>query len=155
MDWIRDHAWESWLIAGIALVCLEMLSMDLVLVMLAAGCASGMVVALLGGPFVAAMLVAVGVSLAFLVFLRPPIVHRLHSGPTLVSGAPGLVGQRGLVLEPMSDTSPGRVRIGGDVWTARPAVDGELIEEGVSVDVVDIKGATAYVARRVETRESP
>ena len=147
MDWIRDHAWESWLIAAIALVCLEMLSMDLILVMLAGGAASGMVVALLGGPFVVAMLVAVGVSLAFMIFLRPPIVHRLHDGPTLVSGAPGLVGSRAVVLEPLTHLSPGRVKIGGDVWTAQPFDEADTIEAGAQVDVVAIKGATAYVAR--------
>jgi membrane protein implicated in regulation of membrane protease activity len=147
MDWIRDHGWESWLIATIALVCLEMLSMDLMLVMLAGGAASGMLVALLGGPFVAQMLVAVGVALGLLFFVRPPIVHRLHDGPTLVSGAPGLIGQRALVLEPLSHASAGRVRIGGDVWTARPFDEDDEIEVGVTVDVVSIKGATAYVVR--------
>jgi membrane protein implicated in regulation of membrane protease activity len=148
MDWIRDHAWETWLLAAIALGCLEMLSMDLILLMLAGGALAGMLTALLGGAFVAQMLVAIGVAIALLWFVRPPVVHRLHAGPTLVSGAQALVGRQALVLEPLSRTRPGRVKIGGDVWTAQPAYDDDTtIEDGVLTEVVSIQGATAYVAR--------
>jgi membrane protein implicated in regulation of membrane protease activity len=148
MDWIRDHAAETWLLGALVLVCLEMLSGDLILAMLAGGAASGMVVALFDGSFLAQMLVGLGVAVGLMAFLRPSIVHRLHAGPTLVSGSPGLVGQRALVLEPVSHRAPGRVKIGGDVWTAQPFDEDDQIEEGVAVDVVSIKGATAYVVRQ-------
>ncbi|RNL65803.1 NfeD family protein [Nocardioides marmoriginsengisoli] len=147
MDWIRDHAWESWLIAAIVLGSLELLSMDLVLIMLAGGALSAMGVALLGGPFVVAMLVGIGVSLGLLVLLRPAMVHKLHAGPTLAIGAEALIGKRALVLEPLSHAAPGRVKIGGDVWTAQPFDEDDQIEAGAQVDVVSIRGATAYVVR--------
>jgi membrane protein implicated in regulation of membrane protease activity len=147
MDWIRDHAWESWLIAAIALACLEVLSADLILIMLAGGALSGMTVALLGGPFMAQMLVGVGIAIGLLAVIRPGLVHRLHSGPTLAVGAEALIGKRALVLEPLSHVTPGRVRIGGDVWTAQPFDEDDQIEQGATVDVVSIKGATAYVVR--------
>jgi len=148
MDWIRDHAWESWLIAAIVLGSLEMLSYDLILVMLAGGALSGMLVALLGGPFVVQMLVGLGVALGLLLVIRPGMVHRLHAGPTLATGAEALIGKRALVLEPLTHRVPGRVKIGGDVWTAQPFDEDDQIEEGVDVDVVSIRGATAYVVRR-------
>lgn len=147
MDWIRDHAWETWLVVAIALGCLEVLSTDLILLMLAVGALAGMVVALTGGPFVVQMLIAIGVALAMLFLVRPSVVRRLHAGPTLAVGAEALIGQRALVLEPLSHTSPGRVKIGGDVWTAQPFDEDDQIDEGASVDVVSIKGATAYVVR--------
>jgi membrane protein implicated in regulation of membrane protease activity len=147
MDWIRDHAWESWLIGAIALGCLELLSTDLILLMLAGGALSGMVVALLGGPFVVQMLVGLGVAVALLALARPSIVHRLHAGPTLAVGAEALIGKRALVLEELSHPNPGRVKIGGDVWTAQPFDEDDRIEQGATVDVVSIKGATAYVVR--------
>jgi membrane protein implicated in regulation of membrane protease activity len=75
------------------------------------------------------------------------MVHRLHSGPTLRTGADALIGQRAVVLEPMSHHSPGRVKIGGDVWSAKPYDEDDQIEAGATVDVVSIKGATAYVLR--------
>lgn len=148
MDWIRDHAWESWLIAAIVLGSLEMLSYDLILIMLAGGALSGMVVALLGGPFVVQMLIGLAVALGLLVLIRPGIVHRLHSGPTLTTGAEALIGKRAVVLETLTHRAPGRVKIGGDVWTAQPFDEDDQIEEGASVDVVSIKGATAYVVRQ-------
>jgi membrane protein implicated in regulation of membrane protease activity len=39
----------------------------------------------------------------------------------------------------------GRVRIDGEVWTARALDEDQVIEAGTSVHVVDIKGATALV----------
>jgi membrane protein implicated in regulation of membrane protease activity len=38
------------------------------------------------------------------------------------------------------------VRIGGEEWTARSYLDGEVYAEGATVDVVKIEGATALVA---------
>ncbi|MFL6023318.1 MAG: NfeD family protein [Marmoricola sp.] len=147
MDWIRDHAPETWLIAALVLVVLELVSTDLILIMLAGGAFAGMVVAIAGGPFIAAMLTALGVSVALMWFVRPPVVHRLHAGPTLAVGAEALIGKRAHVLETVTHTSPGRVKIGGDVWTAQPYDEDDRIEEGAMVDVVSIKGATAYVLR--------
>jgi membrane protein implicated in regulation of membrane protease activity len=41
----------------------------------------------------------------------------------------------------------GQVRIGGELWTARPFDETEVIEPGATVDVFEIKGATALVHR--------
>jgi membrane protein implicated in regulation of membrane protease activity len=43
------------------------------------------------------------------------------------------------------DENGGRVRIGGEEWTARPYVEGAVISEGTAVDVIEIQGATALV----------
>jgi membrane protein implicated in regulation of membrane protease activity len=147
MDWFGDNMWATWLVIAVALGVLELLSADLVLIMLAGGALVGMVIALIGGPFVVQILVALGVAVALLAFLRPGIVHRLHAGPTLMTGAEALVGKRAFVLEPLSHIVPGRVKIGGDVWTAQPFDEDDQIDAGASVEVVTIKGATAYVVR--------
>ncbi len=147
MDWFRDHAWETWLLIAVALGVLELLSTDLILIMLAGGALVGMLVALFGGPLALQMILAVAASVGLLALLRPNMVHRLHSGPTLRTGAEALIGERAFVLEPLSHTSPGRVKIGGDVWTAKPYDEDDLIEVGAAVDVVSIKGAIAYVLR--------
>ena len=147
MDWFRDHAWETWLLIAITLGVLELLSTDLILIMLAGGALVGMLVALFGGPLALQMILALTAAVGLLALLRPGMVHRLHSGPTLRTGAEALIGQRGHVLEPMSHVAPGRVKIGGDVWTAKPYDEDDLIEAGAAVDVVSIKGAIAYVLR--------
>jgi len=147
MDWFRDHLWETWLLIAVALGVLELMSTDLILIMLAGGALVGMVVALFGVPAGVQIVVALATALGLLALLRPPMVQRLHSGPTLRTGAEALIGQRGHVLEPLSHMTAGRVKIGGEVWTAKPYDEDDQIETGAAVDVVSIKGATAYVLR--------
>jgi|SRR5215208_674949 len=147
MDWFRDHLWETWLMIAVALGVLELLSTDLILLMLAGGALAGMVLALVGLPAGAQVVVALATALGMLALVRPNMIHRLHAGPTLKTGADALIGQRGHVLETMSHITPGRVKIGGEVWTAKPYDEDDQIEEGAAVDVVAIKGATAYVLR--------
>ena len=147
MDWFRDHLWETWLMIAVALGVLELISTDLILIMLAGGALVGMVVALFGVPVAVQIVLALGTAVGLLALIRPGMVHRLHAGPTLRTGAEALIGQRGYVLEPLSHVTPGRVKIGGEIWTARPYDEDDQIEEGTTVDVVSIKGATAYVLR--------
>lgn len=147
MDWFRDHLWETWLMIAVALGVLELLSTGLILIMLAGGAVAGMVVAVVGGPVGLQVVVALATAVGLLALIRPNVVHRLHAGPTLKTGAEALIGERGHVLEPLSHAAPGRVKIGGEVWTARPYDEDDTIEAGATVDVVSIKGATAYVLR--------
>ncbi|MGY2874729.1 membrane protein implicated in regulation of membrane protease activity [Marmoricola sp. URHA0025 HA25] len=147
MDWFRDHLWETWLMIAVALGVLELISTDLILIMLAGGALVGMVVALLGVPSGVQIVLALCTALGLLALLRPSMVRRLHAGPTLRTGAEALIGERAIVLEHLSHHAAGRVKIGGDVWTAKPYDEDDQIEPGVTVDVVSIKGATAYVLR--------
>ena len=43
------------------------------------------------------------------------------------------------------DGTGGRVKIGGEIWSARAFQDDAVIEAGKQVDVVQIEGATALV----------
>jgi membrane protein implicated in regulation of membrane protease activity len=147
MDWLRDHMWEAWLGLAVLFGVLELISMDLFLVMLAGGALVGAVTALLGGPPGLQVVLALVSSVALLGVIRPPVVRRLHSGPDLKTGADALIGKRATVLRELAYGTPGRVKIGGDEWTAEPYDEDDRIEPGELVDVVQIKGATAYVLR--------
>jgi membrane protein implicated in regulation of membrane protease activity len=141
-EWLE--AWQAWLALAIALGALELFSLDLILLMLAAGAVVGMVAAVAGLPEPAQVLAALAASVAALSLVRPSVVKRLHEGPTLVLGHQALVGKQGLVIERVTSDS-GQVRIAGEVWTARPYDDDQVIEPGAKVDVFVIKGATALV----------
>jgi membrane protein implicated in regulation of membrane protease activity len=147
MEWLRDHAWESWLALAVVLGVLELVSLDLFLVMLAGGALVGAVTALLGGPLPLQVVMAMISAVGLLGVIRPGVVRRLHSGPTLKTGAEALIGQRATVLRELTHGTPGRVKIGGEEWTAAPYDEDDSIEAGELVDVVQIKGATAYVLR--------
>jgi membrane protein implicated in regulation of membrane protease activity len=123
----------------------EMVSLDLILLMVAVGALVGALVALVGAPLVLQVLLAAGASGAMLMLVRPSLVARLHNGPTLVSGHDRLVGQQGVVTEELSALAPGRVKVGGEIWSACPYDEGLTIPPGARVEVFAIRGATAYV----------
>ncbi len=86
-------------------------------------------------------------TMAALVSLRPLVASRLiHNQPALRTGGAALVGQPAVVLDPIDNHAGlGTVRIGGEVWSARAYDDHSAIPSGTSVEVVDIRGATALV----------
>lgn len=145
MDWLSDNAWSLWLAAAALLGVAELMSLDLVLVMLAVGAVAGMITALAGAPVLLQLLVAGGASAAMLAFVRPSVVKRLHSGPELRLGHGKLVGQQGVVTETITPHETGRIRIGGEIWSAAPYDDMASIEAGRTVEVLQIRGATALV----------
>jgi membrane protein implicated in regulation of membrane protease activity len=143
-EWFED--WQAWLGVAIALGVAELFSLDLVLLMMASGALAGMVVALLGLSVPVQVIVGVAVAVGMLALVRPNIVKRLHSGPELTLGHAALVGKQGVVVDEVSSQS-GQIRVGGELWTARPYDETEVIEPGASVDIFEIRGATAYVHR--------
>ena len=145
MDWIRDHLWETWLALSIALGVAEMFSLDLILAMLAAGAVIGMVAALIGLPVFLQILLALGASVAALALVRPAFVKRLHNGPDLALGHGKLVGTRCMVTEEITGLDAGRIKAGGETWTALPYDENLRILAGETVEILQIKGATAYV----------
>jgi membrane protein implicated in regulation of membrane protease activity len=137
-------AWAAWLGLAVALGVLELFSLDLILLMLAAGAIVGMLVSLTGVDLWVQVVAAVVASVAALGVVRPGVVKRLHTGPNLVLGHEALVGRQGLVVEEVSSQA-GQIRVGGEIWTARPYDDDQVIPIGAKVDIFQIKGATALV----------
>lgn len=145
MDWLRDHPWEAWLASAILLGVAEMFSLDLFLAMLAVGALAGMGTAAVGAPFVAQALVAAAVSIAMLAFVRPELARRFHGGPELTLGTDRLIGQRAVVTEEITALAPGRIRLAGEIWTAQTPDPETSVAPGEPVEVVEIRGATAFV----------
>ena len=144
MDAFSDHLWEVWLGLAILLGVLELFSLQLILLMLAAGAVVGMALALVQLPLGLQVVGAVIASVGMLSLVRPNMIRRLHSGPELRLGHQALVGRQALVVSEVSAQS-GQVRINGELWTARPYDETEVIETGATVDVFEIQGATALV----------
>jgi membrane protein implicated in regulation of membrane protease activity len=122
-----------------------MFSLDLILGMLAVGAIVGMVAAVVGLAVPIQILLAGGASVAMLALVRPSIVKRLHTGPELSLGHGKLVGTQGIVLTDITGLATGRIKIGGEEWTALPYDETLTITAGETVEVLAIKGATAYV----------
>jgi membrane protein implicated in regulation of membrane protease activity len=136
--------WAIWIVVAAALAAGEIFTLGFFLgpVALAAGLAA--VIAALGGGIVFQLVAFIAGSLASLLVLRPIAVRHLKTPRALRTGTAALVGARGTVLERVDDLG-GRVKIGGEVWTARAMFEGHVIEPGTRVEVAKIEGATALV----------
>jgi membrane protein implicated in regulation of membrane protease activity len=145
VDWLGEHLWAAWLVLAVGLGVAEMVSLDLILIMIAVGAVVGALTAIASFPVVLQILLAAGSSAAMLALVRPNLVKKLHSGPDLVTGMNKLVGQQGVVTEELSAHAPGRVKLAGEIWSACPYDDSLTIAPGEKVEVFAIRGATAYV----------
>ncbi len=143
IDWLTDHLWVGWIGVAVVLAVAEMLSLDLVLLMIAIGALAAAVAAAIGAPLWLTILVFAIVTISFLAVVRPPFVARLHAGPTLTTGHGNLVGRTAVVTEPVGEFD-GRVKLSSEIWSARTE-DPEPIDVGAEVTVVRIDGATAVI----------
>ena len=134
-----------WIVAAVLLAIGEVLTPGAFFlgpVAVAAGLAAS--VALIAGGVVATIgfIVAALLSLAVL----RPIARRHVRMPQLMrTGTDALVGRKAVVTKRVGATG-GRVRIGGEEWTARAYLEDGVYAEGATVDGVRIDGATALVA---------
>jgi membrane protein implicated in regulation of membrane protease activity len=101
-------------------------------------------VAVFGGPAWLQVLAFILGSLASLALLRPIARSHLHMPAITRTGTAALVGARATVLQRV-DADGGRVRIGGEEWSARAYMDDQVLEPGTRVEVAKIEGATALV----------
>jgi membrane protein implicated in regulation of membrane protease activity len=134
-----------WLILGLILVAAEVLSGEFVLLMLGGGAlAAAGASFIFAGPVVGAVVFALA-SVLLIFAVRPALRRRLDRGiDHTVMHHNALVGTTAVVIARV-DGHGGRVKIGGDLWSARSSDGHEVIEEGTKVTVLGISGATALV----------
>jgi membrane protein implicated in regulation of membrane protease activity len=137
-------AWVVWLIVAVALAAGEVLTLGLVLGLVALGAVVAALVALAGASVGLQVLAFALGSLALLGVVRPVARAHLRTPRAIQTGAAALVGARALVLERV-DQHGGRVKIGGEIWSARAYDETQVIEPGTTVEVLKIEGATALV----------
>ena len=134
-----------WLIAAVLLAIGELLTPGLFFLGPVALAAVGAAIAAgVGGGIVLQLIVFIAVSLASLAFLRPVARRHIHMPALTRTGTAALVGKKAVVLQRV-DANGGRVRIGGEEWSARAFFEGQTLEPGARVEVAQIEGATALV----------
>jgi membrane protein implicated in regulation of membrane protease activity len=136
--------WVLWVILAAVLAIGEVLTLGFLLGLLALAAVAAGVVAALGAGLVVQFIVFIAASLASLALIRPVAKRHLRTPAQLRTGTAALVGARGVVIERVDDLN-GQVKIGGETWTARAYMDGQVIEPGTRVEVAKIEGATALV----------
>ena len=137
-------AWVWWLIGAAALGIPLVITAMPELGMLSVGAVAGAVTAGLGGGAVLQVLVFAAVSCAGIAVVRPIANRHRAQQPELATGIEALKGKQAVVVERV-DGSGGRIKLGGEIWSARTLDSDAAYEPGRQVDVVDIEGATAIV----------
>ena len=139
-----DFDWAAWLGLAVVLGIVEITSLGLVFAMLAVGALSGAVTALAINNVAVEVLVSLAVSLGMLFVVRPIALSHLSTPHAIRTGVAALIGERGVVTEQV-DARNGRIKLRGEVWSARTYDPSHVIAAGKNVEVVQIDGATAVV----------
>jgi membrane protein implicated in regulation of membrane protease activity len=137
--------WVFWLIFAAVLAAGEIATLGFFLGAVALAALPAALVAAVGAPLWVQLVVFILGSLASLAFIRPVARRHLHTPPAIRTGTAALVGARAVVLERVHSDG-GRVKIGGEEWTARPYDEDDAYDEGARVEVMKIEGATALVS---------
>ena len=141
--------WLFWIGGALLLVVIETVTADLTFLMIAGGALGGGLTSFLGGPLWAQVVVFACVSTLLLFAVRPWAKRRLAATtPQMKTNVDALIGRSATTITAVDDGG-GRVRLGGEEWSARlaPTVQGTTrLEAGSSVTVTEIDGAMAVVA---------
>jgi membrane protein implicated in regulation of membrane protease activity len=140
-------AWIVWLVVAAVLGVAELMTTTFALGIIAIG---ALVAAGVGAMHLAIplqLLAFVVASAAGLGFVLPIARRHVKQPPLLKTGPAALVGRSARVLEEVTEHG-GRVRIGGEEWSARSYDESLIIPVGRVVDVMQIEGATALVYPR-------
>lgn len=137
-------AWLWWTITAVALAIAEVLTLTFVLGMLAGGAAAAAVAAAVGAPTVWQYVVFGAVDASLLALVLPIARRHRRTPPSIRTGTARLVGTRAMTLTELTTVAGGRVRIGGETWSARPYSD-VRIPAGEWVEVLRIDGTYAIV----------
>lgn len=140
-EWVGDNLWVLWLTIAVVFAVVEIMVLDLVFLMLAAGAAAALATALVGGEMWLQLVMFAGVSLLMLAAVRPTALKHLRKGPPeQLTNVDKLPGRTAVVLED-TGTDAGLAKLDGETWTARSAT-GEVIPAGREAEVEEVDGAT-------------
>jgi len=134
-----------WVVAAVVLAIGELLTPGLFFLGPVAVAAVLAALAALVAGGIASAIVFIVAGLLSLLVLRPIARRHVHMPALLRTGTDALIGRKAVVTKRV-DAAGGRVRIGGEEWSARAYLDDGVYAEGDTVDVVRIEGATALVA---------
>ena len=139
-------AWVIWLIVAVVFAVAEVVNLSFYLFPFAIGAAGAAVVGLAGGALALELVVFAILTAASFTIVRPIARRHINMPPQLRTGTAALIGRTAIVTERIvNDDAVGKVRIDGEVWSARAYDDDKVLEPGTRVHVMEIRGATALV----------
>ncbi|MDX2644090.1 NfeD family protein [Streptomyces sp. NPDC001902] len=136
--------WLIWLIAAAGLAVAELFTLTAALGLLGGAALVAAGSAAVGLPLPLQFVVFTVVAASTVLFIRPVVLRHVRRPQAERFGVEALVGRSAYVVSEVTGMG-GRVRIGGEEWTARAYDETLVIPPGTTVDVIEISGATALV----------
>ena len=140
MEWL--YIWVGVLVVS---VIIEAASMQLMTIWFAIGAVCAWIASVAGGPVWLQLCIFAGVSVLMLILTRPIALKYLKPKrePTNADAVPG---KEGVVV---ADVKPiegiGQIKVGGQIWSAKPEDGTEVIPVGTRVKVLRIEGVKAVI----------
>lgn len=130
-----------WAVAAVALVMVEMFTMEFTCLSIAIGCSLAAGAAWGGMPIVVQLAVAV-IGSGLGMFLLAPYLRGRLAPKDVATGVDALPGTEAVVVEAISPDGQGKVKLHGVVWQAEAA---QAIPAGATVVVTAVEGACLRV----------
>lgn len=143
-----------WVAIAIAAAVVEVFTLDLIFLMVAGGALVGALAAVLTGSITLSILFFAVSTVLLMLGARPPLRRYMQRGPSAPMHTEALIGRTAEVVSAV-DASTGRVKLAGEVWSARLESDEPAVAVGQRVDVIRIEGATAIVRYRPRLPRGP
>lgn len=136
--------WLGWVIAAGVLAALELTTLTFILGPLAIAAGIAAIAAAFDVGLTLEIVVFVVAAVIGLIAVRPLARKHDHTPHKIRTGIAALTGEPALVLDEVT-AHGGRVKLAGEVWSARAFGENATIPAGAQVTVVEIVGATAIV----------
>ena len=142
-----------WIIVFVAALILEAASFALVSIWFAAGAVGALIAAALGANLVI-QLVVFAIMTGLLLFFTRPLLKKLFPSKFSPTNSELEIGKTAVVIETIDNiTGKGRVKLGGVNWAAISS-DGNVISEGESVTVTEIRSSKVVVEKLKQTSKN-
>lgn len=134
-----------WLVILVVLLAIEAVTLGLTTIWFAGGALAGFGMAIAETTVFWQIVVFCVVSVLLLLITRPAAVRYMNRG-RIQTNAESLIGELAVVTGKIDNLAgTGQVRVKGQEWTARAALESAQIEDGKTVKIKEIKGVKLIV----------
>ena len=136
--------WKLWLIIAGLFFIGEIATVGFLIFWFGIGALIAMIVSLFTTNIIIQTTVFL-VSSTILIFATKPFVKKFADVKKTNTNVYSIIGKKALVIKTIDPIhSIGQIKLNGEVWTAE-SKNNEIIEEGLEVEVLEIKGVKAIV----------
>ena len=136
--------WQIWLIIAGLFFIGEIATVGFLIFWFGVGALIAMIVSLFTSNIIIQTTIYV-ISSKILIFATKPFVKKFADVKKTNTNVYSIIGKKALVIKTIDPIhSVGQIKLNGEVWTAE-SENNEIIEEGLEVEVSEIKGVKAIV----------